>query len=877
MILTEYFNYRDELLEQSKDEEGFIQESLLLSEVLPFMVDAKLIDSEDFNNSYFKSSVEKMKINAYCVNESGERLQLFLIDESSIDLSAKKNELQISTKSHYDNQFKRGTKFIDKGIKGHLNDEIQDADPARALISQISSSTGADQFDVFEIFLISATATVSLQGAKPQSKSIDFDDEEITITYQKNREQKKKNLLIKKRLIDLNFLYNVQLSQGRREPLKIDFEKDFGKCIEVIKAADEVNFETYLCVLPATLLANLYKNHSTRLLEKNIRSFLQYNQVNKSIRETIRKEPERFIAYNNGLTITATASDIYMESGKIFIRSLLDFQIVNGGQTTATIYFTQKDGFDISKVNLMAKINVAKEISDEALDDLITKISEYSNSQTKVSLVDLRSRSPQLNKIKSLSESILTPKGLKWYFEKSRGEFDTILRLKGKTRKEKEKEYPKFRKFTKEELGKYYCAWGDRPYMIKKGGEKVFRYFIEEINKEIKGNKCVDINRNFYEELISKILLFRTMEKLHGQGKYSIGQLRSAVVPYSISVLYNFTSNRSDRRIFDLRKLWISEGLENELANYLTELMKLMNNLIKIYSGSDDYGEYSKKEELWERISNSLEIQSFIESQNSKKILNKYTITIEELAKRNLKSSKNVQVDFKDLSDNIYLNSNGAVFYSRISELFNENMSKSDCSKLESIISSIIHVEDINQKHIEFEKELIHKIMTLNPELFDEITFEPNTLLTQTLDFIIQSYNSSIENQNDIALSFNKIQEIASAKGIKYASVYDQIGQSLSLGIAPTAKQINDASYYFKDRNSDSKPAGTSKPIINVSIDLVQLNKMVEWDSKFKILTNNERQYIADFAYGFKKINSFHENNVRRHLQRLIVAGYKTD
>ena len=99
MILEEYFNYRNELLDQSKDDEGFIQENLILSQVLPSMLDAKLIDSEDFTNSYFKSTADKLKINAYSINESGERLQLFLIDENSIDLTASQDDLLISTRS----------------------------------------------------------------------------------------------------------------------------------------------------------------------------------------------------------------------------------------------------------------------------------------------------------------------------------------------------------------------------------------------------------------------------------------------------------------------------------------------------------------------------------------------------------------------------------------------------------------------------------------------------------------------------------------------------------------------------------------------------------------------------------------------------------
>ena len=213
MVLEEYWNYRSELLDQSKDDEGFIQENLILSQVLPSMLDAKLIDSEDFTNSYFKSSADKLKINAYSVNESGERLQLFMIDENSINLSATSDELMVSKKSVYESQLKRCVNFHNKAIKGLLNDEIQDSSPVRPLVSNISSVEGAQQFDVVEIFLITLSPTVSLRGASPQPHRIEFDDEEVIIKYQKNRERCKKELIIKKRIIGSTVIVPVDIVQ----------------------------------------------------------------------------------------------------------------------------------------------------------------------------------------------------------------------------------------------------------------------------------------------------------------------------------------------------------------------------------------------------------------------------------------------------------------------------------------------------------------------------------------------------------------------------------------------------------------------------------------------------------------------------------------
>jgi hypothetical protein len=874
VILQEYFNYRNELLNQSKDDEGFIQENLVLSEVLPSMLDAKLIDSEDFTNSYFKSIPDKLKINAYSVNESGERLQIYLIDENSIDLTASEEDLMISIKSSYDTQFKRCTNFYSKAVKGHLNDEIQDSSPVRPLIANISSTQGAEEFDVVEIFLITLTLTISKQGTTFHPKRIDFEDEILPIVYTKNREKQKKDLLIKKRIIDLNFLYNVLISQGSREALTIDFEKTFGYPLMSIKAADEDYFESYLCVLPATIISQLYKEFSTRLLEKNVRSFLQFRGVNKGIRETIRKEPEKFVAYNNGLTITATGGDIEFDSGQFKIKTLSDFQIVNGGQTTATIYFTQKDGFDISRVKVMAKINVAKEATDEELEELISNISTYSNAQSRVSKVDLRSRNPQLVRIKSLSESVITPSGQKWFFERAKGEFITKVRIAGSNKRRLEKEYPTIRRFSKELMAKYYSSWGNQPHLVKKGGEKIFRYFIEKLTGEGEFKKALDVNRDFYEELIAKIILFRSLEKIYGSGKNSMGQLRSAAVPYTLSVLFKITDGDKNAPSFDLLKIWLSEKLEDDLEEYLTQLMELTNELIKKYSDSDDYGEYSKKEELWKRISTSAEIANFTSTEATLRIINKYGISKDELKNRKGTSGSVTNVDFKNLIDSVLIHSNGVNYYKAIQSKV-DFLSESDERKLAGIIHSIIQKKDIESNLIQFESDLTNKLRIESPNIFDSVERE-NNLLYETLDYIISHYNKSINQKEDVKVEFQKLEAIATSKQVKYASIFDQIGKGLSEGSSPTINQLYYASELLRKKEKikeDLPPKENNSS--SIRIDELTLRKMYDWDNIARILSDNERSYIADYAWGLKKLNSFHEKNIRRHLDTLLKNGFK--
>jgi len=866
MKIEEFLNYRKELLDSSKDEEGFVQQTQLLSQILPLMVDAKLLDSEDWNDSYFLNNAENLKLNGYTVNESSERLQLFIVDESSIDLTLSDKDLQISTKSHYDNQFKRVTKFLNKAIKGYLNDDVQDADPIRPLLSQLSSATGAEQFDVIEIFLVSATATTESRGTIPQPKRIEFEDENILVGFTRNRVKVNKELLIIKKLVDLNFLYDVLISQGNREALIIDFENLFDYKIEVLKAAEEENFESYLCVLPAHILSDLYKRYSSRLLEKNVRSFLQFKGANKGIRETIRVSPEKFIAFNNGITITSTAKEIESKDGKIFIKSLTDFQIVNGGQTTASIYFTQKDGFPIDKVKIMAKINVARDVTEEGLDSLISDISKYSNSQTKVSNVDLSSRSPQLNKIKALSDSIVTPSGRKWFFEKSRGEFNTKLRIAGSNKARIEKEYPKTYRFSKEQLGKYFTAWGDQPYVVKKGGDKVFRYFLEEITGELRGRKAVNVNRNFYEELISKIILFTQLEKTYGQGKHSMGQIRSAVVPYAISIIYIYTDGAKEGKQFDLLKIWKKEKLEDDLITFFKELMELMNDLIKKYSESDDYGEYSKNRKLWENISVSKEIEKFMTSKISQQILGKYSIAAKE--KINGESS---EVDFEKIQMNIEILSKGMEFYDQLKTKY-KVLSNLQEKKIDIIISSIIKLEDLSENHLRFESNLMNEIRKNNPEIFDQINAPYNYQIESTLKLIVLKYNQAMENGIGLKEFFKTIEQKTSEGISKYASVFNKIALELSKGIAPSVKDIHLASNYFNKEATTTKKAisDSAVPTINLNI----LRQMVEWDSRMKILSTGERAYMADLAYELKPLNEFHKTNAEKHLKTLLKSGF---
>lgn len=618
MNLDDLKSIRFDLIQSCKDEDRFISEQSVLENTLQYMLDAKIIETEEYSTSYIADPHERIKINGFQINESGERLCVFVVDEGHISDDGMDEHI-CTHRADYESQFSRGIKTVKLALSGKFQNK-QLSDPIGLFSNTLQSDKAFEEIDVVEVVLITLTSTCSNYQGEISPKSMYFPEEHLKIA----RNSTEKELLVVKTIVDLNFIHEIINSRGNNLPLVVNFKKTFGRDIKVIEAASDKNFSTYLCALDADIIADLYKRYSTRLLDRNVRSFLQFKGKNRGMRDTIREQPERFIAYNNGLTITATDVRIDKKRDISLINELTDFQIVNGGQTTASIYFSKKDGLDVSKVTIMAKINVVKNQKESEVDDLISNISKFSNTQTNVSSIDLRSRSKELVQLKQLSTSVVTPSGKKWFFERSRGEYHTALRMAGSSGAARlKRETPKERQFTKDQLAKVFLSWGDEPWFVKKGGEKIFRKFMEIISNTSDVKTTIEINRDFYELLIGKMILVNALTKLYGAGKNSMGQLRSAAVPYSMSLLYKYTDGSNKN--FNFLKLWKAEKLPIDLNDFCTQLLELTNSLLKQYSKSDDIPQYSKNKDLWDDIKFSTEIDSFFSQVAVQNLIDKYS------------------------------------------------------------------------------------------------------------------------------------------------------------------------------------------------------------------------------------------------------------
>jgi hypothetical protein len=359
--------------------------------------------------------------------------------------------------------------------------------------------------------------------------------------------------------------------------------------------------------MPAKLLVDIYSKWGSRLLEQNVRSFLTTKvKVNKGMRETIRTTPEMFFAFNNGITTTAEAADFEQKSDGMYITSLKNLQIVNGGQTTASLFsaFT-KDKLDLTKIFVQMKLSI---ISPDKSNQIVPFISRYANSQTKVTEADLFSNHPFHIRFQEFSRRISPPPksgttiSEKWFYERARGQYlNEQAYLKSNDRTKFQLTNPKSQVITKTLLAKYLNSFELIPYIVSKGAEINFSNFAEKISARWDSSET-EINEGFFRNSISKAIIFKATEILVSKQKdtWYKGH-RDKIVPYTISFLINAIKVAGKELDFD--QIWKKQMISNQLEVALIEIAEIIND--RLNDDSRKYGnvaEYAKRELFWDLI-----------------------------------------------------------------------------------------------------------------------------------------------------------------------------------------------------------------------------------------------------------------------------------
>lgn len=571
--------YQDIRSMQDSSDEGASQEQLFTQIALDLLSDGG--ETENAYLAYDEKALgtkNQHKINGYALSDNYETVDLFITVYLGEDSS-----IQKTTKDKIDQAVTRITNFFRKAVYNDYVNEVEESSPIFEFADTLAN------YKELKENLVRVNAIILTNG---EYKG-DFPPSQTIGGYK-----------VFCRVVDINYLYNI--SEQSRIPIEICFGEDGIKvpCLTAETESDE--YQAYIAIMPGQGLANLYERFAARLLEQNVRSFLQFaGKINKGIRNTIINEPHMFLAFNNG--IAATADHIELDASGRYISKISNLQIVNGGQTTASIYHTwKKDKADIANIFVPLKLSVIK--NKKEFTGIVSQISRYANTQNKVNDADFTANNPFLIELEKLSRYILTPTTERnniqtnWFFERARGQYKNIRQKDGFTKsrqKQFDLKYPKWQMFTKVELAKYVNAyqevWEGRrlvigPHIVVRGNEKNYAQFINN-------NTQKKINSIYFEDTVAKIILFKAAEKLYGVKPNNIGEMRNAVVPYAIALLGHLTNYR-----LDLYKIWKNQVISNSLSQFMYELMKKLNQFIIDNSPSSHYIEWAKKEECWTKI-----------------------------------------------------------------------------------------------------------------------------------------------------------------------------------------------------------------------------------------------------------------------------------
>lgn len=494
-------------------------------------------------------------------------------------------EVRVTDAAYLKTQFKRLVEFLRHARREEFRDELEETSLGAGLADLIS--TRWNSIDKVKLIFVTNSDNRAKVDAMPAGA---IDDKPVTY-----------NVWDLKRL-------QAYVEQGKaRADLTIDFAEDFGGGIPVLKASgSDAALESYIAVIPGEQLARIYDKWGARLLESNVRSFLQARgNVNRGIRKTIVEEPHMFLAYNNGLAATAEDVKLKQTDNGLVITRADNLQIVNGGQTTASIHAARKlAGEGLKDIFVQMKLNVVPPILS---DTVVPRISEFANSQNKVNAADFFANHPFHVKIEELSRKILAPPGAegyrdtKWFYERARGQYANQRgKLSVAERKKWDAEFPRKQFFTKTDLAKFENSWAGRPDKVSEGAQKNFAAFAKTIEKAW-GRNGDRINESWFRHLISKAITFRKMEKLVSAQEWYEGGYRANIVTYAIAkVAYDA---RELEQVVDLARIWrlqdVPAALEGALLVAGAEAQLLITNPPE---GVRNMSEWAKKQACWEQF-----------------------------------------------------------------------------------------------------------------------------------------------------------------------------------------------------------------------------------------------------------------------------------
>lgn len=767
---------------QIANEEGNNQEQTFTRLCLELLSEAG--ETENSDVAFYERDLgtpNQQKINGYAIADNYETVDLFQSIYEGTE------ESTTILKRDIENAAKRLTNFFRNAIYSDFGNEIEESSSIFEFVNTLGN------YKELRDSLVRVNAFIltngTYKGEIPASKEIS-------------------GYKIYFRIVDINYLY--QISEQSHAPIFIDFKEEGWEvpCLHAISS--NLDYEAYVAILPGKCLSSLYERYGGRLLEQNVRSFLQFTgKINKKIRETIKEKPHMFLAYNNGIAATADAMDL---DEKGCIKSISNLQIVNGGQTTASIYHTEKkDKADISEIFVQVKFSIVKKKDDYA--NIVSDISKYANTQNKVNNADFSANNSILVELEKVSRYVMTPitseRSMQtyWFFERARSQYKNIRQKEGFTKSRQKAfdlKYPKNQMFTKVELAKYINCYEEvyegsklviAPHIVVRGSEKNYAQFIAK-NLPSSAKKVTNV---YFEDTIAKAILFKAADQLYGTKRTgnNIGELKSVVVPYTIGLISNLTSGR-----INLYRIWKNQKVSDALAKLIYSLMQQVNPFIIKKSPSNNFLEWAKKEECWLAV----------------------------------RDNKDWKYDLDSIED----------------DLIDPN------HPMVRKVTVNTAVDDKSEHDLKIVKSIPYKLWLKIADWGAE---------SGELSLILQSKAREIAND----LKYNH--KLSSANVARGMAIFDKICEE-NYELLEEIDRLREEELEEKELKAKERNTVKNININEVDIDIELVKRMVEWDRHHRVLESWKFKVMQNVAIGLKPLNEKLRWGFRLNLKALLLHGF---
>lgn len=629
-----------------------------------------------------------MRIDGYAFDETDHSLILFISDFQD---SYSPENLNLSK---VDELYWRLYYFLDEACNGSLNDYFDDSDDILKIGQLIKKRINALNEDEERILKIKFFI---LTNKELGTNLLEANLLETNIRKSKGRSKKAKTTKkIKKQdfngkpleinLWHLERFYEMENSNNS-EPIVIDIARDFPELnyigIPCIKGnvGTGLGYDAYIAIIPGKLLSSIYIEHGSKVLEGNVRAFLGTGgskSVNSGIRRTINTDPTKFFIYNNGISVTAADVEVISVDGELLITKIIDMQIINGGQTTASLAeaVLKKTNIDLEGIYVPMKLTVIEDRETENddgvrfYDEMVQAIAKYANSQNKVTAADFFSNEPFHVWMERISKKHLAPPSqytipTGWYYERSRKRYQQeLFKLRGDESKRFQAKFPKKQIINKEQLAMYYTAvFYCKPHIVSKGKNWTMKEFGATISDEFKSHK-ENFNEFYFERCICSAIIYRTIDAYLEKNKdsaknptgfwYKSGGYKLNIVPYTIakilsSIPKGYTLNWKD--------IWTKQRLSSAFMREIEIVTRMTNDFI-CNSHGVIVTEYCKRYSTWEEYRDSIEYEL------SKDFISE--LIPESIMKETEKDAKNVQKETNDLQTIMSMLSKGAGYWNTI-------------------------------------------------------------------------------------------------------------------------------------------------------------------------------------------------------------------